>query len=171
MVMKNRTMSGWVTVTGPPAAIWKHRIADPDAVRRGIARLIDVADKLANGELQAELKGLVPEYNPVVAVEGAVNSPSTVLYREGQGLGYYIENAGGYAENADEGRTHVRYANGATRVKHKFLLFGSSPRPEAGSVVIVPAKPDSDGSDFASILASVTSVIMAGVTLAIVAIR
>ena len=48
----------------PKIGIWKHRIADPDAVRRGIARLIDVADKLSNGELQAELQGLVPEYNP-----------------------------------------------------------------------------------------------------------
>ena len=114
---------------------------------------------------------VVPEYNPVVAVEGAVNSPSTVLFREGEGLGYYIENAGGYAQNADEGRTHVRYANGATRVKHKFLLFGSSPRPEAGSIVIVPPKPDKEGSDLASVLTSITSVIMAGVTLAIVAIR
>ncbi|MCH9035173.1 MAG: polysaccharide biosynthesis protein [Planctomycetes bacterium] len=48
----------------PKIGIWKHRIADPDTVRRGIARLIDVADKLSNGELQAELKRLVPEYNP-----------------------------------------------------------------------------------------------------------
>ncbi len=89
----------------------------------------------------------------------------------GEGLGYYIENAGGYAQNADEGRTHVRYANGATRVKHKFLLFGSSPRPEAGSIVIVPPKPDKEGSDLASILASITSILVTGATLAIVAIR
>ena len=48
----------------PKIGIWKHRVADPEAVKKGIARLIDVADKLANGELQVELKRLVPEYDP-----------------------------------------------------------------------------------------------------------
>jgi polysaccharide export outer membrane protein len=114
---------------------------------------------------------VIPEYNPVVVVQGAVNSPSTVLYRHGEGLGYYIENAGGYAENADEGRTHVRYANGAMRVKHRFLFFGSSPEPGPGSVVTVPAEPEKEGSNTASIVASITQVLVTGATLAIVAIR
>ena len=52
-------------------------------------------------------------------VEGAVNSPASVLYREGERLGYYIANAGGYARNADKGRVSVRYANGSARVKEQ----------------------------------------------------
>jgi len=48
----------------PKIGIWKHRVADPETVQRGIQRLIDVADKLANGELQRELARLVPEYSP-----------------------------------------------------------------------------------------------------------
>ncbi|MCZ6766923.1 MAG: nucleoside-diphosphate sugar epimerase/dehydratase, partial [bacterium] len=48
----------------PKIGIWKHRITDADAVRTGVARLIEVADKLANRELQDELKRLVPEYHP-----------------------------------------------------------------------------------------------------------
>ena len=48
----------------PKIGIWKHRITDADAVRKGVARLIEVADKLANRELQDELKRLVPEYHP-----------------------------------------------------------------------------------------------------------
>ena len=111
---------------------------------------------------------VVPEYNPVVVVQGAVNSPSTVLYRPGAGFGYYIDNAGGYAENADEGRAHVRYANGAIRVKHKFLFFGSSPKPGPASVVIVPEKGPSEGgfdvtsfvSNLVGIAASVATVIL-----------
>jgi hypothetical protein len=87
-------------------------------------------------------------------------------------VGYYIENAGGYAENADEGRTHVQYANGATRVRHKsFLFFGSSPAPGPGSTVIVPAKPEREGTNTAAILTSITSIVVAGVTLAIVAVN
>ena len=71
---------------------------------------------------------VVPEYNPVVVVQGAVTSPSTVLYRQGAGLDYYIDNARGYAQNADEGRVSVRYANGSARVKRKFLFFSSTRR-------------------------------------------
>ncbi len=111
---------------------------------------------------------VVPEYNPVVVVQGAVNSPSTVLYRPGAGFGYYIDNAGGYAGNADKGKAHVRYANGAIRVKRKFLFFGSSPTPGPASVVIVPAKSPSEGgfdvtsfvSNLVGIAASVATVIL-----------
>jgi len=80
----------------------------------------------------------IPEYIPSVRVDGAVNSPRSVLYQEGQGLDYYIANAGGYAMNADKGRASVRYANGSARVKSRFLFFGSSPTPGPGSTVTVP---------------------------------
>lgn len=114
---------------------------------------------------------VVPEYDPVVLVQGAVNSPSTVLYRKGEGLGYYIDNAGGYAQTADAGRVHVQYANGATRVRHKFLFFGSSPKPEPGSTVTVPAKAETGGSNLVAILSSVAQIVVTGATLVIVALR
>jgi len=50
----------------------------------------------------------VPEFNPVVRVEGAVNSPSSVRYRPGAGLDYYIANARGFAQNADKRRLSAR---------------------------------------------------------------
>ncbi|MDP3775084.1 MAG: SLBB domain-containing protein, partial [Gemmatimonadales bacterium] len=37
----------------------------------------------------------VPEYQPTVRVEGEVNSPVTVAYRPGAGVGYYVDAAGG----------------------------------------------------------------------------
>jgi protein involved in polysaccharide export with SLBB domain len=37
----------------------------------------------------------VPEYNPVVRVTGAVNSPGSFLWERGRGLDFYIANAGG----------------------------------------------------------------------------
>ena len=55
----------------------------------------------------------IPEYMPMVRVEGAVNAPGSVRYREGAGLDYYVQNTGGYARNADKGRVSVRYANGS----------------------------------------------------------
>ena len=102
---------------------------------------------------------VVPEYDPVVTVQGAVTSPSTVLYRPGAGLGYYINNAGGYARNADEGRVSVRYANGSARVKKGgFLFFGSSPKPGPGSTVFVPDKPESQGFDLRGLVADLVGI-------------
>ena len=101
----------------------------------------------------------MPEYNPTVRVEGAVNSPTSVLYRQGAGLGYYIANAGGYAHNADKGSVSVRYANGTAAVVSKFLFFKSSPKPGPGSQIIVPAKPPGvHGPGFATVLTSIVGV-------------
>lgn len=86
----------------------------------------------------------VPRYIPTVAVQGAVGMPTRVLYREGAGLGYYLDQAGGYAENADKSRTRVRYANGEVRTRGgKFLFFGGGvPDPDPGSVITVPTEPE-----------------------------
>ncbi len=46
----------------PKIGIWKHRTEDWDAVHRGIERLLKMADVTSDGQLQAELKHLVPEY-------------------------------------------------------------------------------------------------------------
>ena len=48
----------------PKIGIWKHRPEDPETVRRGVERLLSMADKNSNGEIQAELQRLVPEYAP-----------------------------------------------------------------------------------------------------------
>lgn len=111
----------------------------------------------------------VPEYVPTVLVEGAVHSPTSVLYEEGANLDYYIGNAGGFTRFADEGRVSVRYANGSAKVKKGgFLFFGSTPKPGPGSTVFVPAKdPSEEGFDvgqfvtgLVSVLASLTTVIV-----------
>ncbi|HSH74960.1 MAG TPA: SLBB domain-containing protein, partial [Longimicrobiales bacterium] len=109
----------------------------------------------------------VPMYSPTVVVQGAVNSPVTVLYREGEDLDYYIENAGGFRRDADQGRLSVRYANGQARTRSKVLLWSSYPVPGPGSVVSVPAKDPQDRldtrgliADLVAILGSVTTVIV-----------
>ncbi|MFH1109531.1 MAG: nucleoside-diphosphate sugar epimerase/dehydratase [Planctomycetota bacterium] len=50
----------------PKIMIWKHRPEDREAVCRGVERLIALADAFANGQIQAELKRIVPEYSPDV---------------------------------------------------------------------------------------------------------
>jgi len=110
----------------------------------------------------------IPEYSPTVQVRGAVNSPVTVQYQEGQGLGYYIAVAGGYRSDADEGRLSVRYANGQARTRSKFLFWSSYPEPGPGSEVVVPVKDPNAGIDWAawvpttvSALGTVTALIIA----------
>ena len=109
----------------------------------------------------------IPEYSPTVVVEGAVNSPVTVLFREGEGFGYYLANAGGYRNDADKGGASVRYANGLARTRSKFLFWSSYPEPGPGSVVSVPIKNPLDRVDvmglvtnLVGILGSLTTVIV-----------
>ena len=109
----------------------------------------------------------IPVYSPTVVVQGAVNAPVAVLYREGEGFDYYISNAGGYRNDADKGRTSVRFANGQAQTRSKFLFWSSYPTPGPGSVINVPAKDPADRvdtrgliSDIVAILGSVTTVIV-----------
>jgi polysaccharide biosynthesis/export protein len=83
----------------------------------------------------------IPEYDPTVLVTGAVAFESRVLYAPGQGLDYYIGQAGGYLENADEKRATVTQADGERGTVRKFLLFTRKPEPEPGSMIHVPTRP------------------------------
>jgi polysaccharide export outer membrane protein len=82
----------------------------------------------------------IPEFQPAVKVTGAVNSPGSILWKRGEGLGYYLSGAGGFSYQADKGRVSVRYANGEVRTRHKWLFFKSDPTPGPGSEVLVPPK-------------------------------
>ena len=113
----------------------------------------------------------VPEYAPSVRVEGAVNSPASVLYRQGEGLGYYMANAGGYARNADKGRVHVRYADGSARVRSRFLMFSSSPAPGPGSVVTVPSKLPGEPFNLTQFLGSLAQVLASTVAIIVIATK
>lgn len=110
----------------------------------------------------------VPEYQPTVLVDGAVLAPTTVLFRDGAGLDYYIGNAGGATSEADVGRASVRYANGSAAVKRRFLFFGSSPKPGPGSMVFVPERADDDRVDFVALFGSIAQILAAAVTVIVV---
>lgn len=114
---------------------------------------------------------VLPEYNPVVVVRGAVNSPSSVLFRKGADLDYYVRNAGGYAENADPGKVHIRYANGSGEVRRKLLVFTSSPRPGPGCVITVPYRPEDQRFDLRGTISDVAQIATSLATLLIVLSR
>jgi len=106
-------------------------------------RALENRSSSANIQLQPGDSIHVPQRDPTVTVRGEVGVATKVLHREGAGLGYYIDQAGGYREMAAEGRTRVRYANGEIRTKGGgFLFFGGGvPDPDPGSTIFVPQKP------------------------------
>jgi len=103
----------------------------------------------------------VPEYQPIVSVEGAVNSPVAVAYEQGRGTGFYIERAGGFTRHADKGRTYVIQPNGS--------VFTRSATPEPGARVVVPETPPGERTNWIQILSSVGQLLVSTVTLAILA--
>ena len=62
--------------------------------------------------------------------------PNTVSYIEGQKVDYYLDQAGGYSENAKKSKKFIVYMNGqVTKVK------GSGKKQiEPGCEIIVPSK-------------------------------
>lgn len=75
----------------------------------------------------------VPQYQPVVQVEGAVNSHVAVAYVPNRNASYYVDRAGGTTRRADGRRTYIVQPNGAVQTRGN--------RVEPGARVVVPEKP------------------------------
>src|SRR5213083_2700842 len=101
----------------------------------------------------------IPEYQPTVKVTGAVNAPSSLLWRRGADLDYYLSAAGGLAASADGGRVSVRYANGDARTKRHWLFFSSKPTPAPGSEVFVPTEPPSEKVNTVALMGAIASIL------------
>jgi hypothetical protein len=83
---------------------------------------------------------LVPAYNPVVRVVGAVNAPSAVAFAPGQNIDDYVRAAGGPGPTADLSRAYVRQPNGKVQsVRRRRFLPDHVPTVRAGATVEVPA--------------------------------
>jgi protein involved in polysaccharide export with SLBB domain len=76
-----------------------------------------------------------------VKVNGEVMSPTQVVYRKGESLRYYVDQAGGFTDDARKRRTYVLYANGRASKTKSFLLFKNYPKIEAGSEILIPKIP------------------------------
>lgn len=103
----------------------------------------------------------VPRFDPVVHVTGAVGFESRVLYKPGAGIGYYIQQAGGFARNADRRLVSVTYQNGERETVSRFLIFRSNPEPGPGSMVFVPALPPdvTTGVSWSQVVQSTTAIL------------
>jgi len=84
--------------------------------------------------LQSGDRIIVPQLNNTVTINGEVMYPSTVAYKKGERLSYYINQAGGYSVKAKSSRVFVVNMNGTvSKVK-------SSKDIQPGCNIVVPAK-------------------------------
>ena len=94
---------------------------------------------------------IVPEYSGTVKINGEVMYPNTVGFVEGMTLRDYINQAGGYNDNAKKRQTYIIYMNGnvakADR-RHK---------PAPGCEIVVPTKPQTKKLTTSEMLAIGTS--------------
>jgi polysaccharide biosynthesis/export protein len=110
---------------------------------------------------------VIPKFNPVVVVRGAVNSPVGVSYTDGASMSYYVRSAGGATAQGDGGRAYVLQPNGKVETAHRrWLFFKSTPHPQPGSTVNVPLRDPNDKKDWTTIATVTTSILGSLVTIA-----
>ena len=96
----------------------------------------------------------IPEMNNTVKISGTVMYPNTVTYKNGAGVSYYINQAGGYGNRAKKIKVYVVYANGNVgKVKR---LGGAKIEP--GCEIIVPSKPEKNEADFTQSITIATTI-------------
>jgi len=106
----------------------------------------------------------VPPRVDFVTVRGAVEYPTSVLYRPGKKPGYYIAQAGGYTERADGGRMRVVLPNGSVWQPRWWIL--PDPEVDPGSEIFVPLREETERDvwevirDTTAILSSLTTVLL-----------
>lgn len=97
----------------------------------------DDVNSMYNFNLEPNDTIFIPKDPNSVFVLGEVGLPSSVLYKSGAGLDYYLEQAGGYTENSYKGNEIVMLPNGQ-KWRDSGWFFLPDDEILSGSVIIVP---------------------------------
>ena len=101
---------------------------------------IELGRALANPNSDANIvlregdRLILPQYTATVKVNGAVMYPNTVAYERGKSAKYYINAAGGFAQNARKSGAYVIYMNGMVG------KLSQGAKIEAGCEIVVPSR-------------------------------
>ena len=118
--------------------------------------------------LRANDQVIVPQLSNTVKISGEVMYPISVGYKKGAGLGYYINQAGGYGNRAGKKQTYAIYMNGSV---DKLGRHASGKLIEPGTEIVVPTKKKKEGMSTAEITvlgtsaASLTTMVVALINL------
>lgn len=108
---------------------------------------------------------IIPQLLNTVKVQGAVMYPNTVSFKSGKRLGYYIDQAGGYATRAKSSKAFIVYMNGTVARAKRYSRDVVQP----GCEIVVPNKTDRKGMSTAEIFSlSSTSASLATVILTLI---
>lgn len=88
----------------------------------------------ANIVLRAGDKLVLPQYTATVKINGAVMYPNTVAFTKGKSARYYINAAGGFAQNARKSGAYIIYMNGVV------ARVSQGAKIEPGCEIVVPSK-------------------------------
>ena len=95
----------------------------------------------------------VPKYNNTVKISGEVMMPNTVFYNSSATIKDYINQAGGYSQNAKKSKAFIVYMNGTmTKVRGN-----ASVQIEPGCEIIVPMRRKRDAGQIWGEIMSFTS--------------
>ena len=131
---------------------------------------IDLEKALANPKSSVDLvlrEGdviSIPKNTNTVTINGAVMVPNTVSYLEGKDVNYYLNQSGGYSDNAKKSKKFIVYMNGqVTKVKGN-----GRKQIESGCEIIVPSK-SKKRTNMGEILGYATSFSSLGIMIASIA--
>ena len=77
---------------------------------------------------------ILPQYTATVKINGAVMYPNIVAYQKGKKAKYYINAAGGFAQNARKSNAYIIYMNGMVN------KVSQGAKIEPGCEIVVPSK-------------------------------
>jgi protein involved in polysaccharide export with SLBB domain len=82
----------------------------------------------------------IPRFENVVQVSGAVVNPIRLAYTPGKTVGYYVKQAGGYLEQADEDNVTLVYPDGRELPRSRSILWFNRQKVEPMSTINVPVR-------------------------------
>lgn len=146
----------------------KGLIADAELMQTTKIKVVNVKynkkNKNYDGEIILKDKDeiYIPEFRNQVKVIGEVYNPGYVIYNNGS-VNNYITMAGGYKEEAREGKVFVLDANGSA--KKSFLWFGVKIEP--GDTIVVPRdiRENGDFNNAVAVVRTVSEIILTGIML------
>lgn len=83
---------------------------------------------------------IVPSEKQTVAVQGEVLMPSLIRFEKTKSLKDYVNNSGGFSEEAKKKKTYVVYANGDVKSTKSFFWIKNYPSVEPGAIILVPKR-------------------------------
>lgn len=113
--------------------------------------------------LRADDRIIVPRYDNTVKINGEVMYPNTVYYKDGKGIDYYIDQAGGVTSMGKKSKAFIIYMNGmVARASSKY-------KPEPGCQIVVPTKKQRKGMTLPEVMAIGTTAATLGTMIATIA--